>query len=89
MGTTIGFFLMAVLYATVIWWLTITGHEAVAGQSPNSLVAQIASFVGYAVLAGVMVDLSRFALSVLWGQVWTPCPKRARRREKYVSRSYA
>ena len=89
MGATICFFLMAVLYAAVIWGLALAGHEAVAGQSSNSLITQIASFVGYAVLAGLMVDLSRLMLSALWGQVWTPRRKRVLQRDEYVARSYA
>ena len=87
-GATLAFFSMAVVYASAIWGLAVAGHEAMAGQTPASVAAQVMYFVGYAVLAGLMVDLSRFTLLAFWRQMGQR-PYRYRQREKYAARSYA
>ena len=69
MSVTIAFFFLAVVEAATVWGLAETGHELVAGHDPGSWISQSVYIAGYLVLAGLMVDLSRLAVSALWRRV--------------------
>lgn len=71
-GVTIAFFFVAVVEAAVAWGLTETGHGVVPGQGVDNWIVQSAYIVGYAVFAGLMVDLSRWIVSALWRPIRKP-----------------
>ena len=77
MGVTISFFLSAFVLAAAAWGLAATGVELLPGLSPSSWAEQIVYFTGYAVLAGMMADLTRFTVSSLWPLMAKARPKAA------------
>lgn len=72
LGVTIAFFFVAVVEAAVAWGLTETGHGVVPGHGVDNWLVLSAYIVGYAVFAGLMVDLSRWIVFVLWRPIGKP-----------------
>ena len=83
LGVTLAFFMPAAVFAACVWALAATGQLSVQGSS--NWTEQAALLVGYAVIAGLMVDACRLALSALWRRLLSP----RSRRERYDSRTYA
>ena len=83
LGVTLAFFLPAAVFAGCVWALAAMGRLSVQGISNWN--EQAALLVGYAVIAGLMVDTCRVVLSALWRRLVNPRP----RQDGYDTRTYA